>query len=154
MIMVVNFMFAISMCLVMGIFVVTPMDGTLKSMWLHAGFFLQLVVVLMFTMALNFFEAMWNGEAVTLKQWICLAIHVVATLNFGVFASIAIYTYKNDGVPVLPPTFMMCSDYAWFLSMPLAAGAMPIEAPVHVQITWTEEPVKPAPVGAAAAEYT
>merc|ERR1719453_2020741 len=75
-VMVVNFMFALSMCLVMGIFVVTPMDGTLKSMHLHAAFFLQLVLVLMFTMALNFFEAHWNGEKLDTWRWVGLAVHV------------------------------------------------------------------------------
>eukprot|EP00929_Paragymnodinium_shiwhaense_P002277 TRINITY_DN102495_c0_g1_i1.p1 TRINITY_DN102495_c0_g1~~TRINITY_DN102495_c0_g1_i1.p1 ORF type:complete len:264 (+),score=52.87 TRINITY_DN102495_c0_g1_i1:107-898(+) len=147
---VVNFMFGMSMCLVMGIFVVTPMDGTLHSMWLHAGFFLQLVIVLMFTMAMNFFEARWNGETVEAWRWAGLLLHVVCTLNFGVGAGIGIYTYKNDGVPVLNPTYLMCTDYAWFLSMPVCSVCMPKDAPVHVEVTW--HPVKlndeETPIGA------
>lgn len=148
-ILVVNFSFAMSMCLVMGIFVVTPMDGTLVSMWLHAGFFLQLVIVLMVTLVLNYFEAAWSGEVVETWQWIGLAIHVIATLNFAVCASLAIYTYKNDGVHVLNPTFLMCTDYAWFLSMPVGALCMPKADAVRVEVSFHLDSIEAQPLGAS-----
>eukprot|EP00929_Paragymnodinium_shiwhaense_P031036 TRINITY_DN17477_c0_g1_i1.p1 TRINITY_DN17477_c0_g1~~TRINITY_DN17477_c0_g1_i1.p1 ORF type:complete len:287 (+),score=47.99 TRINITY_DN17477_c0_g1_i1:53-913(+) len=135
-ILVVNAMFAGSMCLLMGIFVVTPLDGTLKSMWLHSSFFIQLVVILMLTMALNYLESYWQGEGLTWLQWAALTSHVVATVCFGIFAGIGIFAYKNDGVPVLPPTFLMCIDYAWFLSLPFCSSFMPKADPIIIHLSY------------------
>jgi len=135
---IINYIYALSQCVVMGIFVVTPMvskygdhptqeeiDNMHYHMRLHSAFFLQLVPCLCLAISANYVEGLQTGVELDLKQKIIWGYYVVTTVLETCFASYAIFGYGGRYLPdepqyyQLPPLFMQCIDYSWFISLPL-----------------------------------
>jgi len=122
----INWTYAASQCIVMGIFVVTPhvsgdmwptcnpnppstchTDEEVKAfndqvklmhwkMRAHSACFLQLVPILCLTMSANYFEAHLSGIPLTKIQWAVLAFYIIATIMETIFATTAIFGYQGD----------------------------------------------------------
>mmetsp|Transcript_24477 Transcript_24477/g.64590 ORF Transcript_24477/g.64590 Transcript_24477/m.64590 type:complete len:292 (-) Transcript_24477:121-996(-) len=137
----INWAYAMSQTLCMGIFVVTPMDGTLDSMWVHSFFFLQLVPMLCLAISANYIEAYRVGTPVSTTSWCCLAFYVTATLLETVFASTAIFLYKNDGVHIHEVWLMKAIDYCWFASLPIGGMGQPHSPKIHIKTYISQEDI-------------
>lgn len=152
-----NFVYAFSQVLLMGIFIVTPfhaeehakehaINGTMTRedlhwhMRVHSFCFLQYVPILGLTMAANYIEGFLSGDPKmkpSALAWIVLLFYFVATAAESVCATYAIFWYEGtymlqdrelEGNYKIPPHIMMTIDYCWFFSLPLA-GAMSPRAP-------------------------
>jgi len=163
---IVNWIYAVSQCVVMGIFVVTPrfrpessegkelsreeQDGMHHHMRLHSFFFLQLVPCLCMAIVLSYYEADKSGIKLTNMQKFASVVYVLTTLLETVFASYAIFTYEGsygkeetDKYRV-NPIVMQVIDYAWFLSLPVATVLMPKAPNIFIHYELDEEELKAA----------
>jgi len=146
---IINWLYAFSQCLVMGIFVVPPLvadgreaypkdpmnptkdeiDNMHHHMHLHAFFFLQLVPSLCLAITANYYEAHSTSDVTGIylsqHQFIVLGFYIVATIMETCCASYAIFGYTGRYLKDEPqfyqlhPWFMQTVDYSWFLSLPL-----------------------------------
>lgn len=150
----INLIYALSQCMIMGIFIVRPkiapplsLDGnsTLSPaevqemhwyMRVHSACFLQFVPILCVTMSANYFEGYLSGNPKskpTAAGWAVLSFYICATILETVFATYAIMFYEGTYQQTadyemyfkVPRSFMMIVDYCWFLSLPLAASFQP-----------------------------
>jgi hypothetical protein len=149
----INWTYALSQCIVMGIFVITPHvygdewpsdwttpqeleEDITKMHWkmrAHSACFLQLVPILCITMSANYFEAYMSDVPLKWTHWAALAFYVIATLAETFFATTAIFLYKGNYSQkgdwennfVWNPLFMQFVDYTWFCSLPIAAAFQP-----------------------------
>jgi hypothetical protein len=142
---VINWMYALSQCILMGIFIITPKvpeqhpTMTIHDLhWymrVHSLCFLQFVPILCVTMSANYFEGYLSGNPKskpTAVAWLVLSFYVCATLLETVFATYAIMAYEGNYAFAgreqfykLNPIFMELVDYCWFISLPLAASFQP-----------------------------
>ncbi|CAE8618682.1 unnamed protein product [Polarella glacialis] len=134
-ILVLNFWYAFSQCLTMGIFVVRPDDGTLTSMRLHGLCFIQLVMPLCMCISGNYLESMWKGDPLSKTQTMVLATYILVSILETVFAGSAVLLYKNDGVHVHNMYVMQAIDYAWFASLGPASIMMPHGKPLLIRVS-------------------
>jgi len=135
---VVNIIYLVSQATNMGIFVVTP-DGSLSSMRFHSACFLQLVPALGMCIGANYLEEYWGGTPISTVQWVVLGSYLFLTFWMTVLASIAVFAYENDGVPVVNPVLMWIVDWAWFVSLPIVAKFMPETLVLKVEYTVVEK---------------
>lgn len=142
----INYIYAGSQCLLMGIFVVTPhpagkypheqVQDLHFHMRLHSACFLQFVPVLCVTMTANYLEGYFSENPrsqPSVLAWVVLAFYILATSLETVFATYAIFAYEGNYKKenreqwyVLNPYFMQTVDYCWFLSLPIAAIFQPM----------------------------
>jgi len=123
----INWLYALSQVICSGIFVITPQDGTLLSMWIHSACFLQLVPMVGLVMFGNYIESWRLGRPISNWQKVACTFMLIATVLQTIFASTAVFLYKNDGVHVHNSKVMQCIDYSWFASLPIGAYGMPDE---------------------------
>jgi len=157
----INWLYAISQCLLMGIFVVTPkvpadtveekdLSGFHVHMRLHSFFFLQFVPCLMLAMVLSYWEAYTSKIPITTLQKIVVAYFVLTTVLETCFASYAIFTYQGSykkGEPHhyrVDPILMQVVDYAWFLSLPMVSVAQPAAPNIIITYTLDKEELEDA----------
>jgi len=136
-----NVFYALSQMVCMGIFLVTPLPLDSEhdiperrfAMRFHSTCFLQLVPMLGLAMCSNYIEAHWEGDTLSVVQWLVLTYYCLITILETVFAFQAVFFYDFDGVHVIPPTVMQAIDWGWFLSLPLAAHFQPRDPGMEVK---------------------
>uniref|UniRef100_A0A7S0FZC7 Uncharacterized protein n=1 Tax=Pyrodinium bahamense TaxID=73915 RepID=A0A7S0FZC7_9DINO len=145
----INCFYAASQCLLMGIFVITPIPADSISerssdemlselhwhMRAHSFCFLQFVPVLCMTMTANYLEGYLSrhpSSQPSVLAWVVLSFYITATALETVFATYAIFAYQGnyrkenrEDWYVLNPYFMQSVDYCWFFSLPIAAIFQP-----------------------------
>eukprot|EP00927_Polykrikos_kofoidii_P010735 TRINITY_DN14528_c0_g1_i2.p1 TRINITY_DN14528_c0_g1~~TRINITY_DN14528_c0_g1_i2.p1 ORF type:complete len:285 (+),score=30.53 TRINITY_DN14528_c0_g1_i2:25-855(+) len=131
-VLIINWTYACSQSLALGIFVVTPEDETLFSLRLHSFCFVQLVPILAFTRLLNCWEAVSEGVQVTKRQWIVAAIFGISSLSETILLSVAVFLYKGDAQPIVPPRIGQVIDWSWFASLSLSGSLLPQDFAVKV----------------------
>lgn len=160
---IINWIYAFSQCLVMGIFVVPPLvakhenptqeqiDNMHHHMRLHSAFFLQLVPCLCLAIVANYVEGLRSGKDLSTKQKVIVAYYIVTTILETVCASYCIFGYKGRYLKdepqyyQLPPWFMQIIDYSWFISLPLVTIFSP-PAPnlvIHYELC-KNDPARPS----------
>ena len=132
---VANGLVAVSICAGSLLFVVTP-DRDVKA---HTALFLQLMFFRWLAIGANFVES----HRVTRAEWAYMAVYTLVSLNSFTCASITLVL--TDGfTPVVPPTYMMFSDYAWFALLPLTTLFMPAQGGhVRIQSSLVADPDAP-----------
>jgi len=126
-----NWMYVLSQVYTSLIFVVTPLDGTLYSMRLHLGAYLQFVPFRFLCVIANYIEA----PKVTVRSWSYLIIYGISTLASTALLTATLVLYKNDGVPVVNPLVAQIIDYFWFICLPLTTVFLPDSQKLRVVTT-------------------
>lgn len=146
---IVNYIYAASTIILMGIFVITPrhpkdwpeLDKKELDWYMrvHSTCFLQFVPILGITMSGNYFEAYFSGvkeHAPSCMAWLVLVVYLLSTTLEAIFAIYSIFCYEGNYIKgenkfAMNPTTMQIIDYCWFFSLPLAGIFQPAAPNLH-----------------------